>query len=362
MVRVQTDTQSVTNIYTKIVDHNSYPHEAITITSEFQRGDAETGVWKLAAKQEYIGALIQHYPTGILTYVKDHKSVTWKVLDGGNRLRAIRDFIEDKFNTTITTIDGATSKKFSELTTRQQEQFNTILIPCQWLNIEHADPPRTIAEMFCGLNTSAVRLSDGELFKATGWKSNIWEIEMAKKLVGGDWKSEMNNERLNSIRAAWSTNIGELSELKRCNNLAMAIGYIISAKTGNFIHFDTKYDVNKRNLDQRETTPSAAEQNTIYKKLEMFINFVSDVKYSNVLFGRLCGGMPGKQRIAPIWKRICEGTLTPALHKKMVRFYKTHIVDDDVFAEYKRILASGGDNHTTASKISAVHDYIDTFD
>jgi hypothetical protein len=356
MVRVQTDTQSVTNIFTKIMDHDEYTHEAITITSEFQRGDDETGVWKLAAKQKYIRALIQHYPTGILTYVKDHESVTWKVLDGGNRLRAIRDFIKGKFNTTI---DGATSKKFSELTTRQQEQFNTILIPCQWLNIERTDPPHTIAEMFCGLNTSASPLSHGELFKAIGWKSNIWEIEMAKKLVGGDWKSEMNNERVDSIRAAWSTNIGELSESKRCSNLAMAIGYIISAKTGNFNHFDTKYDVNKRNLNR--TTPSAAEQNTIYEKLEMFINFIREVEYSNDLFGRLCCGMPPKLKIAPIWKRICEGTLTPALHDNMVRFYKTHIVNDDVFAEYNRILTTNGDNHTKASKISAVHDYIDTF-
>jgi hypothetical protein len=361
MVRTQTDTHTIQNLFVKLTDHTTYGHDAITITSQFQRGDEETGVWALADKQKYIKALRNHYPTGIIVFVKDTEIIgTWKVLDGGNRLRAIRDFITNKFNTTIDdTIDDTTSKTFEELTPRQQEQFYTIMIPCQWQNIEVSDHQSTIAEMFCGLNTSAVKLSPGELFKAHGWKGNIWEIEMAKKLVGGDWNPEMNNERVNSIRAAWSTNIGELSETKRCGNLAMVIGYIISAKTGNFNLFDTKYDVNKNNLNPYPLPPP--EENTIYVKLEMFIDFVREVEYPLSIFGRPTRGMPSKLKIAPIWKPICEGTLTASLRANMISFYKTHALDVEVLAEYNRLLTKNGDNHTSASKIIAVHAYINTF-
>lgn len=180
MVRVHTDTQTVSNIFGRNTDDTTYGiSDRVEIESDFQRGDEETGVWSKNQKQRFIDSLQSKYPTGILTFVKDHKSATsynnpWKVLDGGNRLRAIRDFKYNKFSD----IKG---KYFSDLTPHENAEFNTIIIPCQWLTIERTDPPDTIAEMFCRLNTSAKPLSHGELFKAHGWKQNVWEIEIAKK-------------------------------------------------------------------------------------------------------------------------------------------------------------------------------------
>lgn len=366
MVRSDTHTIKISDLYIKNTNHDAYgSSESIEITSDFQRGTEENGVWTPENKQNYITSLKGHYPTGILTLVKDHESATsyqdpWKVLDGGNRLRTIRDFIDNKFHITK---DDETSYKFSDLSPQEKADFNTIMIPCQFLTIERNDADHTIAEMFCCLNTSAKQLSHGELFKAHGWKQNIWEIEMAKKLVGDVWDSTMNDDRLNALRASWSTNIGELSETKRCNVLAMIIGYIISAKNANFKHFDSNYNVIKTNLTPASQEPDENELNNIFDKLTMFLDIVSEIGYSNTLFGKPTGGIPSKSKIAPIWKPICEGILTPNFRAKMVRFYKNHAVnDDDVIAEYKRRLTKNGDNHTNSSKINAVHEYINSFD
>ena len=251
MVRSDTHTTKISDLYIKNTDHNAYgASDSIEIASEFQRGEEENGVWTSENKQNYIKSLRGHYPTGILTFVKDHESATsyqdpWKVLDGGNRLRTIRDFINNKFHITK---DDETSYKYSDLSPQEAADFNTIMIPCQFITIERNDPDYTIAEMFCCLNTSAKPLSHGELYKAHGWKQNIWEIEMAKKLVGGEWESKMNDDRLNILRASWCTNIGELNETTRCSNIAMMIGYIISAKTGDFKCFDANYKINKSKL------------------------------------------------------------------------------------------------------------------
>ena len=366
MVRSDTHTTKISDLYIKNTDHNVYgAGDSIEITSDFQRGDEETGVWTHDNKQNYIKSLRGHYPTGILTFVKDHESAAayhypWKVLDGGNRLRAIRDFIDNKFHITK---DDETSYKFSDLSPKEAADFNTIMVPCQFLTIERNDADHTIAEMFCCLNTSAKPLSHGELYKAHGWKQNISEIEIAKKLVGDVWESTMNDDRLNTLRASWCTNISELSETNRCSNLAMMIGYVISAKMSDFNYFDTNYTVNKKNLSPAGKQLDEAEMNTIYKKLTMFVEILSQMGYSRNLFGRPTGGIPSKSRIAPIWKPICEGTLTTEFRNKIIRFYNDYAVNNpDVTDEYIRLLTKNGDNHTNASKIDAVHKYINTFD
>lgn len=365
MVRSETRTSKISDLYLKLTHHEEYGvADSIEITSDFQRGDDETGVWSHDNKQNYIKSLKNQFPTGILTFVKDHGRATsyqdpWKVLDGGNRLRAIRDFIENKFHITK---DCETSYKFAECTLQEIADFNTIMIPCQYLTIERDDEDYTIAEMFCCLNTSAKPLSQGELFKAHGWKKNNWEIEMAKKLVGNIWNSTTNDDMVNSLRASWCTYIGELSETKRCSTLSQVVGYIISAKTGDFKSFDGNYKFNKERLSIASQKPSEIVLNTIYDKLSNFLDIISEIEYSNELFGRPTGGVPSKSKIAPIWKPICEGKLTLVFRRKIIRFYREHVVDFDVRAEYMRLLTKNGDNHTSSSKINAVHEYINSFE
>jgi hypothetical protein len=380
MVRANTNSMSIDELHLKLKSPISEdavysPGESIEITSDFQRGDDETGVWTRDSKHRYIMSLMAGYPTGIITLVKDHETATsyqnpWKVLDGGNRLRTIRDFKTDKL---VVKSDSGTTYQFSKLTPQKKADFNTIMIPCQFLNIERSDPDDTIAEMFCCLNTSATKLSHGELFKAHGWKNNNCEIEMAKKLVGGDtWgceeegneaedgkeAEEAEEDNIAILRKSWCENVGELRETKRCDSLAMMIGYIMSAKTGNFKRFNPKYDDNKALLSPASQNLTEDDMNTIVGKLTKFVEIMGDVEYSKEIFGRPTGGILSKSKIAPIWKPICEGELTPELREKLVNFYNVYVKDDDVRAEYMRRLTKNGDNHTNASKIEAVHEYI----
>ena len=84
MVRIKTDCESIINLFERNKDDSS---DGIQISSHFQRGDEETGVWDAKRKENYIDSLKKHYPTGILTFVKDKtRGEPWLVLDGGNRL------------------------------------------------------------------------------------------------------------------------------------------------------------------------------------------------------------------------------------------------------------------------------------
>lgn len=360
MVRVDTNTLTVSNLYTRITDHNAFgSDQSIEITSDFQRGDEETGVWSLKDKQNYIDSLMRQFPTGIFTLVKDHETAVsfkdpWKVLDGGNRLRAIRDYKDDLFQ-------NKKGVKYSELSPQDSANFNTILIPCQWQTIQRDDPPNTIAEMFCRLNTSAKPLSQGELIKAHGWKKNCWEIEMSKKLVGDVWDTNIQDDELSSIRSKWCNLFGPIQETKRCDNLAVSLGYVMSAKMNNFDMFDKRYRKHERHLAET-TAPTDDEKKAIYAKLNTFLDIMYEI-FPNDIFGRLTKGIPSQAKIAPIWKPICEDTLTPKFRGKMVRFYKVHSQTDiEVKTNYIRILTQGGNSETTKSKIDAVHEYINEFD
>ena len=215
--------------------------------------------------------------------------------------------------------------------------------------------------MFCSLNTSAKPLSPGELFKAHGWKGNISEIELAKKLVGDVWKSTWNDPRLDSIRDQWCKNFATISETKRCDNLALAIGFVLSAKNSNFSQFDPKYCTINQFLSVADQDPTEEDLSSIYNKLTALIEILGPILTAKTLF-RNTKGFPAKSKIAPIWKPICENTLTPELQSKMIKFYNVHALNPDTMKEYKRLLTNGGDNHIAAGRVNAVHEYINSFD
>jgi|SaaInlV_165m_DNA_3_1040750.scaffolds.fasta_scaffold227093_1 hypothetical protein len=51
MVRTATDSQTIENLYKRNVNEDIYTAERISIESDFQRGDEETGVWKINLQQ-----------------------------------------------------------------------------------------------------------------------------------------------------------------------------------------------------------------------------------------------------------------------------------------------------------------------
>lgn len=363
MVRIETNTHTISNLQARNRCDTTYEKgQHIMISSHFQRGDEETGVWRAKQKQSYIDSLMLGFPTGIMTYVKDHTLATsyqepWNVLDGGNRLRAIRDFMRDKFQT----IQGL---KYSELGPQVTAEFNTILIPCQWLTIERSDPSDTIAEMFTRLNTSALALSQGELIKSHGWKSDIYEIEIAKQLVGGSWNTTVVIPDITEIRIRWCEVFGVIRESRRCDSLAMMVGYILSAKSGTFAHFDKRYNTHRNHLLPSNALPPADLKN-ITDKLNNFLDIMeiihNDNNHRQKLFGPNPNGIPSQSKIAPIWKPICEGTLTAEQSGQMIQFYTNHATTVEVQDKYKQLLTQGGNSETTDSKIEAVYEYIYSF-
>ncbi len=132
----------------------------------------------------------------------------------------------------------------------------------------------------------------------------------------------------------------------------------MSAKTGNFKCFNPKYDVNKALLSPASQELAENEMNTIVEKLTKFVKIMGQIDDSKRIIGPTPGGIPSKSKIAPIWKPICEGNLTPELRDNLVSFYNVYMKDADVSAEYMRRLTKNGDNHTNASKIDDVHKYI----
>lgn len=364
MVRVHTDTQIVSNIFGRNTDETTYAEgDRVEIESDFQRGDEETGVWSKAQKQNFIDSLQSKYPTGILTFVKDHRSATsynnpWKVLDGGNRLRAIRDYKNDCFT-------DENDKLFSDLSPQESANFNTIIVPCQWLTIERTDSPDTIAQMFCRLNTSAKPLSHGELFKAHGWKKNVWDIEIAKKIIASKWSrndhiDKNNHMHVQELNEKWSRVFNsKLNETARCDTLAMMIGYIVSAKNSMFIHFDKRYNKNKDALCEPDTEPSSDTILSIYEKINSFLDLV-DIIFKTQWFGKAKCGMPAQTKIALIWKRICDGTMDDSFKNKLILFYTSKMRDEEIKNQYFNKMNEGSNGETTIKKIDNVLNFIES--
>ena len=221
MVRSEITQTTVGDFYRKLQE------KEVEIVSDFQRGDEDTGVWKDVKKRsKFVDSLMNSYGTGLITLVRTRGEAASRVLDGGNRLRTIRKFFEGHFKWN--------SKLFADLNPDELVKFQGAQLPCQILTIEDGDPPNTISDMFIRLNTTAVALSPGELCKAHGYLNDIWEIEVAKKIIGGAWtRSSVDDDRLEEIHERWCLIIGELQEDRRCGTLAAMIGFIISARKGN---------------------------------------------------------------------------------------------------------------------------------
>ena len=135
MVRIDLKTETVKNIHQRNTSDDWKNGESgIVIASWWRRC-----VWTREFQQKYIDSIQKGNFPGIYYFIKDHNCATayqnpWKVLDGGNRMRAIRDYIQDKY----VDLNG---NKYSKLTSDERTDFNTILIPCQEITIEKDDEP-----------------------------------------------------------------------------------------------------------------------------------------------------------------------------------------------------------------------------
>lgn len=322
----------------------------ISITSDFQRGDEETGVWNETMEIAFIDSLMKGYGTGLITLVREHGTTNWKVLDGGNRLRAIRNFINEKFMWD--------EQKYSDLV----GSIDHMTLPCQKLTIEPSDPPDTIAEMFTRLNTSSKNLSAGELCKAHGYRGNILEIEVAKKIVGDKWtNSSVTDPRIDAIRERWVSIIGEITESKRCESLKTMIGYIMSAILGKLKVF-SPIDAYKKWKDDFTTIDDTANEK-IDKIVEKFNSFLDNIESmsepsKDFIFKKKKNGLPCKVYISHIWyNTLCENIPQEVL----VEFYNYMSQQSKIQKKFISIMTAK-DNHPTTGKMNELLELIEGSD
>ena len=180
-------------------DNNDLPEgDKIKVCGAFQRGDDQTGVWNIKMRRALIKSILLGFPIGSIMLVKpcgaDHLTNHF-ILDGGNRGRAIRDFMLGDFTIPYVQEDGSkTFKTFQELPVEIQAKFKHTRIHLQEIRVHREDPIDTIAQMFTNLNTMILPLKDGELIKAHGWQGDIPIIELAKRLIGEPWEYEVSGE------------------------------------------------------------------------------------------------------------------------------------------------------------------------
>ena len=341
----------------------------------FQRGDDQSGIWSKPGQRKFIRSILKNYPVGIFTFVKaqgNRAHQPWMILDGANRIRALRDYRNGRFD-----VDG---KRYNDLTEREKARFDTRLIPYEQVTIERNDPPDTITDMFINLNTTGDKLSQGELIKARGWLRQYVIIEAAKQFVNwGEYSNGMENlpinsclrrgnlfQRVTEAKEDWESVFGPVARQKRCDSMAFMCGYQISAITSNFSKFDKRYtklassfDVARfdDNADSGETKDVAPTELTFVGQdpwpiIATFVDVVRDIiDYSGVdciselvaFKKRVSNGIPSKNAVGPIWwcvlKEFDAGT--SCTRDRLVEFYAGLNQNAEQWKRYKERVGKG---------------------
>lgn len=354
-------------------NNDSMPEgEKIKVCAAFQRGDDETGVWNIKMQRKLVESILMGFPIGSIMLVKSWgaaNSTKHFILDGGNRSRAMRDFMSGDFSIPYVEDDGSkTFKTFKELPVEIQAKFKNTNLHLQQIRVLREDPPDTVARMFTNTNTLILALKDGELIKAHGWLGNIPIIELAKRLVGEPWKYEVLDDDeyhiIDEVRENWHQTFpgggsdGKKRETKRCDNIAMMCGFILSSKTSNLSLFTKKFDKIKNYLTP-DNTFSDEEKEKLLSNLSKFIATINSINNSNDMFKTVCG-MPKKLPIFTIWGAIITDRMTPDFTLKVINFYNAIQEDEELMDVYVTTLSGGGDGHSTRSKLENVINLINS--
>jgi len=138
----------------------------LTLAAEFQRN----AVWPTAAKAYLIDTILNDRPIPLLFFQRAtsaQKGVpSYTVIDGQQRLRAIFEFIEDRFRLTQSNKKARYyNKRFSDLVESVQEQIRNYDLIIEELS-GYSD--NDIRDMFIRINRYVVQLSPQELRHAKG--------------------------------------------------------------------------------------------------------------------------------------------------------------------------------------------------
>jgi Protein of unknown function DUF262 len=141
--------------------HQLYKNAQLTWTSEFQRN----AVWPGKAKAYLIDTILHDQPIPIFFLQRATSPQsglnTYTVVDGQQRLRAIFDFLDDRFRLSQSSKNSSYyNKRFSALSNPEQERIRTYDLIVEELS-GHSEAE--IRDMFVRMNKYVVPLSSQEL-------------------------------------------------------------------------------------------------------------------------------------------------------------------------------------------------------
>ena len=139
-----------------------YKSGQLVLAPDFQR----QGVWPRPAKAYLVDTILADRPIPLLFFSKSVNPQTgrpsWAVVDGQQRIRAILDFLSDRFRLPATDLISPSwrGKKYSELSNAHREQIlNYDLSVVELKNYSDAD----IRDIFVRMNKYVVKLNASEL-------------------------------------------------------------------------------------------------------------------------------------------------------------------------------------------------------
>ncbi|MDO4239550.1 DUF262 domain-containing protein [Micrococcus sp.] len=130
----------------------------LELSPKFQRRP----VWTSSAKSYFIDSILRGFPVPPI-HIRLYRSrggAMREIIDGQQRLRAVFDYIEDKFSLSSTVSSDWSGKRFSDLSEDEQERIQMYKFHAfQYDLISDAQ----VLEIFSRMNTYSVRLSSQEL-------------------------------------------------------------------------------------------------------------------------------------------------------------------------------------------------------
>lgn len=331
--------------------------DAITLAPEYQRGNEESGVWNKNQKTLFIDSLIKSFPFGNLTFIRTEGDRTMQALDGANRCRAMRDYLQNKFPNNekkyYKKLNRDEPNTFQYLDSETRAKLTNKLINCEIVTIEENDPPNTIGNMFIRLNNTGTKLSQGELINAVDYKNNIKLINLAKSIIDG-WSN--TSEIGNNLNTKWNNVFGKkLSRTTRATTLALTVGFACAFSSKQFKLFDNRYAKIESELFKEIT------DDTINNTIELFNEFLDicqEIHRDNIekLFGKISSnGMPNRRDIAPVVYCMLEDDYNK---DNLVKIFKIICQDNVKLNEYVSQVTKGSNSETSKTKMQEIKQYM----
>ena len=360
---------------------------SISLSTVFNRGNEENGVWSRNMKRDYINSIFSGFPCGQICLVRDYGnamngySSPSLILDGANKSRALRDFIADRFTIPYGPEGQEVNTLFSSLPEDVKANFMATQLSISRTEVTRNDPTSSIATMFTRLNTRQVPLSQGELIKAYSWLKNLTIPELAKHIIGGEmWAphisqgltqgepynrcSAINNNmhQITALKTQWANSpLGELGERARLDNIALLCGMIIAIQQNNIYYYDKRFDRLEEHLGAEL---NAQQVRNIIEDLSLFVSVMTNC-YHNSIFGSTQKGMPSKKFTVYIMEPIVNSDLTDTernLELNRLSTYFTYIRSDlNALTRFRQICSSGGNNEVAQSKFAMVRQEVNDY-